>query len=220
MIDPSIFQIGHLINDLLIGNADQSNWRLNAEIIVGYRLPHAKPDDATLGCVVRYGESFLRHSAGPLQGHFWDCYGDDYLRPGLALRALMQAQPPLSGEVRDGAWHALLHEEDVAITINRFRNAFYDAFGGSIVKFEKIPNQYCPCDQCTPWFRFYTAFGSIEIGWRKRVINIDWSGTKVALPDLFADQDVTKWDHGVHAWGYAKAGQYLLRLADALKRSR
>lgn len=61
--------------------------------------------------------------------------------------------------------------------------------------------------------------GRIKIGWRKRVINIDWTDTVVKLPgeELFADFDSTrssKWDKDrfIHAWGYEKAKVIIDRL--------
>lgn len=40
-------------------------------------------------------EVFLRHSAGPLQGFFWDVYGDDFQNFGLVIIALMNAPCPM-----------------------------------------------------------------------------------------------------------------------------
>ena len=218
MIDPSIFHLTQLVEDLLVGSGDQSVWRLDAEIVVGYRSPRAG-QDSPRRCVVRLGDLFLRHSAGPRQGHFWDCHGDDYIRPSLALVALMQADAPpwlLKPEARmvPAGWEALRLRDAAAATAAQFRRLVVDTFGDAPT--EEIQNQYCPCDRCPPWFIARTVYGDVELGWRKRVIHISWSGTGVALPDLFADQDVTKWQHGVHAWGYEKAAEYLRRLAEAL----
>jgi hypothetical protein len=70
-----------------------NNWKRRCEIITDYLPPFAKDGDHKK-CVVRFGSYFLRHSKGPLQHHFWDVYGDNYIRPELALLALSQAQPP------------------------------------------------------------------------------------------------------------------------------
>lgn len=94
MIVASQFNLEVLLGDLLHQDY-RRRWRREAEIIVRYIPPYAGPDTPSR-CVVRYGNHFLRHSAGPLQGHFWDSYGDDYLRPELALIALLQAEPPPS----------------------------------------------------------------------------------------------------------------------------
>lgn len=86
---------------------------------------------------------------------------------------------------------------------------------------ERIPNKYWgPADPMSlrhPWLLVTTRLGHFEIGWRKRVINIDWSRTTIGKrPDLFLDQGVTVGDTYVHAYGYEKAGEYLARLG-ALK---
>lgn len=93
-----------------------------------------------------------------------------------------------------------------------FRNAGYENFGMSI-----IPNRYCPCKKCAPWFRVSTFFGDIEIGWGKRVINIDWRRTSLKAAPDFSKEDVNQGANFIHAWGYEKAETYLrtLRVAAA-----
>ncbi len=70
-------------------------WFSECEVIEKYVAPFAK-DDARPKCVVLHVPSgfFLRHSSGPQQGHFWDCYGDNYLDERLARLAISQAPPP------------------------------------------------------------------------------------------------------------------------------
>ena len=96
-IDPALFTVEAILADMLDdqhGNRDA--WRKHATIDVGYMPPYASSDSKPK-CVVRFGEEFLRHSRGPRQGYFWDRLGpDNFLRPSLALMALMQAPVPLS----------------------------------------------------------------------------------------------------------------------------
>ena len=80
----------------------------------------------------------------------------------------------------------------------------------------EIPNEYCPCIVCGPWFIASFPFGDIKIGWRKRVINIDWSTCKRDLSDLFKDENVTKGAGFIHAWGDEKAAEYMQRIHAAL----
>ncbi len=77
--------------------------------------------------------------------------------------------------------------------------------------FTPIPNGYCsqPCCAHLPWFRVETMKGVITIGWRKRVINIDWSETGNTIEPEKWQEDVTKDKTSIHAWGYGKAIQYL-----------
>jgi hypothetical protein len=106
VIDPALFDLPLLIEDLFLlrGHAEHCNaWRRDCEIIPDYMPPYPKPATGPR-CVVRFIPSgmFLRHSTGPQQGHFWDVYGDDYLRPSLALIAIAQAPPP--HRLEDGTW--------------------------------------------------------------------------------------------------------------------
>ncbi len=71
-----------------------------------------------------------------------------------------------------------------------------------------------------PWYRlkFVNSTGSheITIGWRKRVINIDWSKSGKDLQHLFTEENVTKSAFNVHAYGYEKATGYLKKIISAL----
>ena len=68
-------------------------WQHQCEIIPDY-MPPLPGKDTIPTCVIKHGEYFLRYSKGPLQGFFWDVYGDDFQSPELALIALSQCQPP------------------------------------------------------------------------------------------------------------------------------
>ncbi len=92
------------------------------------------------------------------------------------------------------------------------RASLVACFPGSIFV-EEIPNGYA-CgsgDSFYPWYRITTTIGHFTIGWRRSVINLDWSatrGTKTA-EELFPKEDVTKGDRYIHAYGYDKAAQYV-----------
>lgn len=85
---------------------------------------------------------------------------------------------------------------------------------------EDIPNQYDngPWGKHRPWFKVTTVYGIFIIGWRKRVISIDWSGVpnSKTAEDLFPNEDVTKTAHSIHAWGYDKAAEYLQAIISSL----
>jgi len=100
-IDASLFTAEKLIDALLhdsSGNRDR--WRRNAEIIPAYVPPGVRDRrDPIVAVRYQYGDGahekvFLRYSKGPLQGHSWDIYGDDYQTPELALMALLEAPVP------------------------------------------------------------------------------------------------------------------------------
>lgn len=80
----------------------------------------------------------------------------------------------------------------------------------------RIENQYWPLhvnyDEMRrqyPWWAVHTEDGIITIGWRKRVIHIDWCLT--SRRGLVTEDDVTKDQRSVHAWSMAKALEYLIK---------
>lgn len=85
---------------------------------------------------------------------------------------------------------------------------------------DELPNEYWPrvpdyqqLRDESPWWLVHTEFGMVKIGWRKRVISIDWQRTAVRV--VVTEDDVTKDDRGVHAWSYVKALEYLTALREA-----
>ncbi len=62
----------------------------------------------------------------------------------------------------------------------------------------------------TVWWFVKTSFGWIEIGWRKRVIAIDWTDTGIKA--AVTEDDVTKDEFKVHAYSFTKAVEYLAKL--------
>ena len=88
MIDAAMFNMQKLIECMF-----QFNWQHQCEIIPDYMPPYPGKDTQPK-CVVKFGGAFLRYSAGPMQGYFWDCYGEDFIDPELALMALAHAPPP------------------------------------------------------------------------------------------------------------------------------
>jgi len=91
---------------------------------------------------------------------------------------------------------------------------------GDTLTYELIPNEYCgeACCAHRPWFMFHTPLGDIKIGWRKRVINIEFQDNfrKFDLLKLFAKEDVTKDQNSIHAWGYEKFYEYLKKVHQTL----
>jgi len=84
--------------------------------------------------------------------------------------------------------------------------------------YEAIPNGYCSdwCCRHKPWYIVTTKVGHFKIGWRKRVIEIDWS--KIRNPqkakDLFPAEDVTKGDYYIHAWSVKDAKKYIDKILE------
>jgi hypothetical protein len=92
VIDPKLFTVERLLKALLFDIYDNA-WQQHAEIVPEYMPPYPSKDTRPR-CVVKLGSSFLRCSGGPVQGYFWDIYGDDMFSPELALLALLQAPVP------------------------------------------------------------------------------------------------------------------------------
>lgn len=102
-LNPDLVQeinAGELV-DLLL----REEWKGHCEIIPNYMPPYpnatTRPKVVVRISVKGVGEhqedcySYLRHSAGPRQGFFWDCYGDDLMSVELAILALHQAPYPV-----------------------------------------------------------------------------------------------------------------------------
>ena len=68
--------------------------------------------------------------------------------------------------------------------------------------FETLPQQV--------WWFVKTPYGWIEIGWRKRVVAIEWSDTW--LRTVVTKDAVTKSETGVHAYSIEDALKYLRAL--------
>ena len=83
-------------------------------------------------------------------------------------------------------------------------------------KWELINKYWNNNETMGPWWLVKTKFGLIRIGWRKRVIEIDWSDTMLSLPEYLTEDDVTKGLTYVHAYGNSKALEYLTTLKQRL----
>ncbi len=120
-----------------------------------------------------------------------------------------------------------LKDEDLMLSEMTIKSLFHLA-GFKVLKIWRLENQYWPHYETydeirkkSPWWLVRVGFpyspgdveviGLIEIGWRKRVINIDWSETAVRAS--VTDDDVTKSETMVHAWSDTKALEYLKALA-------
>lgn len=93
-----------------------------------------------------------------------------------------------------------------------------------VIAFFQLENMYWPrtieyCEErlANPWWLALTKYGPIVLGWRKRVIHIEWKLTKARIL-VTDDFDVTKDEWFVHAWGYDKAITYLTVLGKELQK--
>lgn len=58
-----------------------------------------------------------------------------------------------------------------------------------------------------PWYLVQTPWGMLHMGWRKRVMEIDWTQTTIRVE--ITQDDTTKDPCYVHAWSKARAAVYL-----------
>ncbi len=79
--------------DKLIKTLLSEHWHKHCEIIPDYMPPHPHKDTRPT-VKVKCGEWFLRCSHGPIQGYFWDIYGDDLSCVEYAIIALSKSQAP------------------------------------------------------------------------------------------------------------------------------
>lgn len=124
--------------------------------------------------------------------------------------AMYDVQKTVERAVRSVALSQMPH---IAEETKYNREQCLAGFGSDTILVEEIPNGYCPdyCCAHLPWFVVTTKLGRIKIGWRKRVMNIDWSGTTgtKTAEELFPSEDVTKDTRLIHAWGTEKAKAYV-----------
>jgi len=104
--------------------------------------------------------------------------------------------------------------------LKEFQDVFKDVYNLSELKFNAIPNEYCSCDKCASWFIVSTPDGNIKIGWRKRVINIEWLENYKVFKETFVSEKTTTFigevQRGIHAWSIEKAKEYLSKAKNSI----
>ena len=97
--------------------------------------------------------------------------------------------------------------------------AIFTLAGVEIGRYWRLENGYWPNTEAyfnvrneQPWWLVTTPVGLVQIGWRKRVILIDWGETGKHCS--VTKDDVTKNALMVHAWSYEKAVEYIKKLME------
>ena len=92
----------------------------------------------------------------------------------------------------------------------------FELAGFDTIHVETINNEYCSRSCCYkyPWIIVTTKKGRIKLGWRKRVMNLDWSNSdlKVDGQKIFKDEETTTGTSYIHCWSKEKAVEYLKKL--------
>lgn len=86
-------------------------------------------------------------------------------------------------------------------------NLLFQKVGIEILAKYRIENEYWDLPSAYCWWLVKIKEGLIKLGWRKRVIEIDWSDTKIEK--IVTEDQVTKSKTYVHAWSFDKAVEYL-----------
>ena len=113
------------------------------------------------------------------------------------------------------------HKECLKLHKNReqlkeFKEIFSKVYDLNELKFTVIPNEYSSYEHYASWFIVSTSDGDIKIGWRKRVINIEWLDNYKQFKETFVNEDVTRGGNldgvrNIHAWSVDKAIEYIDR---------
>lgn len=106
-------------------------------------------------------------------------------------------------------------DPNTAETAKQQRESILSCFPETPIFVKEIPNQYDNfAGVHIPWYEVTSRIGVIVIGFRKRVVNIDWSKSNVCFKanDIFPKEGTTKNEHSIHAWDYLKVAEYLKRI--------
>lgn len=103
-----------------------------------------------------------------------------------------------------------------------FVRSLFVVAGIPVTNVYETPNRYWPDTESyadvrkkNPWWVVFTPVGPILIGRRKRVTEVDWSGTSIRK--VVTEDDVTKSETYVHAWTTPKLVEYLCALQQESK---
>jgi len=112
-------------------------------------------------------------------------------------------------------WVKCNEKDKRAEYVEELKKLFIDA-GFTTIYVKVVDNQYSSSSYyySSPWIEVTTQKGVILLGWRKRVINIDWSMSDIDIDGtkIFTNEKTTVGEKYIHAWGYKKAVEYLSKL--------
>lgn len=115
--------------------------------------------------------------------------------------------------IKDMRMQTAMDDPKTAEMRQEMKRRIAELFNGRAIFLKEIANEYCreACCVGSPWFLVTSDIGVIKVGWRRRVLVIDWIDSIVGekAEELFPAEDVTKEGWMIHAWGYEKAKEYL-----------
>lgn len=99
--------------------------------------------------------------------------------------------------------------------------ALFEGFAHVIGSFQEIPNGYSRPDDAwyvnRPWYKVHTLYGTLIVGWRKRVINLDWSGmlTVPSGKKLFPEEkETTVGKDYIHIWTKEQGQKFVAKILE------
>jgi len=136
------------------------------------------------------------------------------LLPEDALAASRCAEQIMEGLQRNTAENdPELQKEHV-----RLLEEYASLFKQRPIFIKEIPNKYWNnwYGVHRPWAIITTSSGHFEVGWRKRVLSIDWSQTLIeeTAEAMFPDEPVTKDGRLIHAHTVEDARRYITRIME------
>ena len=182
-------------------------WPIHARVSGVYSVPNVLSRDQMSDFTVHWSSTF---GALPPEDEACDRCGK-----GWTIRNIEDYHAPY----RDGQKHR--HKQCQALAlIEHEQNEFRGILERAEIPFEDmvaIPNGYHPNPDPTvygPWFMVTTPKGRIRMGWRKRVISIDWARSELTAKgeDVVDEPNVTHWEEGVHCYGTDRAVEALRKL--------
>ena len=169
------------------------------------------------GFVINYGNGYII----PMAGSRCPCCGKTFTMEDIKTNPCVR----VDGKIyHDSCWRNYRRLTEIDKFTRQLMSRIYE---DADYQFELLPNGYCNESCCShiPWFLFHTIDGDIIMGWRKRVISIEWQENykPFDMKELFGEEDVTQWEEdgnrGIHAWGKEKAYEYLQKVAETVNPS-
>ena len=142
-------------------------------------------------------------------------------KDGITDDYIIRKGDDISGFVVRYFYHSGCNKVDLEAKTGLFFKEIFTSVGFKQIEMQSIPNEYSSSEWDGPWFKITTEIGMIKIGWRKRVMNIDWIAIRCGTDNflhLFASEDVTKGENYIHAWSKEKAIEYLTAIKNYLKK--
>lgn len=163
--------------------------------------------------MVSFGSAYVI----PREGTICPCCGKEFTIEDIKTNPMVKRD----GKVyHESCWQSYRGLKEIDFFARQLMGTLYN---DTDYMYELLPNYYWGKEyDFIPWFLFHTIDGDIIMGWRKRVISIEWQANYKPFNfyELFKGEDVTKWNkngfRGIHAWSKDDAYKYLKKVRDSV----